>query len=81
MAQYLLQSGVRDAVAAQAQVGHGQVQVLEEQSKGPVSGSTVGQNVGDLLTDALQEDRLRDVAAHESTHSCQICWRKSCRIT
>lgn len=50
---YLLQRGVRDAVAGQAEVSHGQVEFLEEQCKGPISGPNVGQYVVDLLTDAL----------------------------
>lgn len=70
---YLLQRGVRDAVAGQAEITHGQVELLEEQRKGPVSGSAIGQDVGDLLTDAFQEDRLGDVAPHKLTHSCQVC--------
>lgn len=78
---YLLQRGVRDAVAGQAQVTHGQVERLEEQSKGPVSGSTVGQNVGDLLTDALQKNSFRDVAAHKLTHDCHVCWLNSHKVT
>lgn len=70
---YLLQRGVRNAIAGKAEVRHGRVELLEEQSKSPVSGSTIREYVGDLLTDALQEDRLRDVAPQELTHSCQIC--------
>ncbi|TNN85162.1 hypothetical protein EYF80_004512 [Liparis tanakae] len=35
--------GVRDAVAGQAKVSHGQVKPLEQQSKGPISGSAVRQ--------------------------------------
>lgn len=78
---YLLQRGVRDAVAGQAEVSHGQVELLEEQGKGPISGSTIRQYVGDLLTDALQEDCLRDVALHKLTHRCQICQTDSRKIT
>lgn len=70
---YLLQCGVRDAVAGQAEVGHGQIELLEEQSKGPISGPAVWQDVGDLLTNALQEGRLRDVTSHKLAHSRQIC--------
>ena len=71
---YLLQRGVRDAVAGEAEVSHGQVELLEQQGKGPIPGSTIRQYVGDLLTDALQEDRLGDVAPHNLTQGCQICW-------
>lgn len=70
---YLLQRGVRDAIAGKAEVRHGRVELLEEQSKSPISGSTIREDVGDLLTDALQEDRLGDVAPQKLTHSCQIC--------
>lgn len=70
---YLLQRGVRDAVAAEAEVRHGPVELSEEQSKGPICGCAVGQDVGDLLTDALQEERLGDVAPHQLTHGCQVC--------
>lgn len=73
---YLLQCGVGDAIAGQAEVRHGQVELFEEQSKGPISGPTIRQDVGDLLTDALQEGRLRDVAPQKLTHSCQICWTR-----
>lgn len=78
---YLLQLGVRDAIAGKAEVRHGRVELLEEQSKGPISGSTIRQYVGDLLTDALQEDRLGDVAPHKLTHSCQICRTEGWKIT
>lgn len=50
---HLLQRGVRNPVAGQAKVSQRQVQFLKEQAKGPISGSGVGQYVGDLLTDAL----------------------------
>lgn len=70
---YLLQRGVRDAVAAEAEVRHGPVELSEERSKGPICGCAVGQDVGDLLTDALQEERLGDVAPHQLTHGCQVC--------
>lgn len=70
---YLLQRGVRDAIAGKAEVRHGRVELLEEQSKSPISGSTIREDVGDLLTDALQEDRLRHVAPQKLTHSCQTC--------
>lgn len=73
---YLLQCGVRDAVAGQAEVSHGQVELLKEPCKGSISGSTVRQDVGDLLTDALQEDRLGDVALHKLTHGRQVCQQK-----
>lgn len=78
--KYLFQRGVRDAVAGQAEVSRGQIKLLEEEGKGPISGSTVGQYVGDLLTDALQEDSLGDVAPHKLPYCCQIC-RKNRRET
>lgn len=65
---YLLQGGVRDAIAGEAKVGHGSVELSEERAKGPIFSSSVGQDVGDLLTDAFQEDCLRDVFLHELTH-------------
>lgn len=74
---YLLQRGVRDAVAGEAEVSHGRVELSEERGESPVFGSSVGQDEGDLLTDAFQEDRPGDVASHKLTHCCQICWKKS----
>ncbi len=70
---YLLQRGVRDAIAGQTEVSHGQVQLFEERHKGPIFGPMIRQYVGDFLSNALQEDSLGDVVAHKLTHSCQIC--------
>lgn len=76
---YLFQRGVRDTVAAEAKVSRGPVELSEKHGKGSICGAAVGQDVGDLLTNALQEDRLRDVALHQLTKGCQICQRPNNR--
>lgn len=77
---YLFQRGIRNTIAGQAKVSHSQVKLLEKSSKGPISGSTVGQYEGDFLTDAFQKDSLRDMAPHKLCHSCQICFMESHKI-
>lgn len=74
---YLFQCGVRDTIAGQAQFVHDLIELLEERGKGPISGSGVGQYEGDLLTDALQEDRLGNVPPHKLSHMVQISPKKS----
>lgn len=75
--EHLFQRGVRDTVAAEAKVGHGLVELSEKHSKGSVCGAAVGQDVGDLLTNALQEERLGDVAQHQLTKGRQVCGKRN----
>lgn len=73
---YLLQCGVRDAIAGQAKVSHSEIKLVEECGKGPVSGSTVGQDEGDLLTDALQKRSFWYMAAHKLSYSSKTCFNR-----
>ena len=65
MRSYLLQRGVRDAETAQAHVPQSLLQLPEQAGVGPVLEALIGQQVGQLLTNHLDELGLRNVVVDE----------------
>ena len=71
---YLLQRGVRDAEAAEAHVSQGLLQLPEEAGVRPVLEALAGQQVGELLADALDQLGLRDVVVDQAGDAVDVPW-------
>lgn len=72
MTGYLLQGRVRDPKAAEAHVSQGLLQLPEQAGVCSVFEASVGQQVGQLLTDALYQLGLRDVVVDEAADALHV---------
>lgn len=72
-APHLLQGGVGNAVAGDAQVGEAVVQFVEELDEGSVLGRLVGQHVGELVSQVLHQPGLRHVAEDHAGDQRHVC--------
>lgn len=75
MPTYLLQRCVRHTKAAEADVHQGLLQLPEEAGVGPGLEVTVGQQIGQLLADGLDETSLRHVMMDQGCDALQVTWR------
>lgn len=73
---YLLQRGVRDPKAAEAHVSERLLQLPEQAGVRPVLEASAGEQVGQLLTDGLNQPGLRDVVVDEAADAVYVACEK-----
>lgn len=71
---YLLQRCVRHTKAAEADVHQGFLQLPEQAGVGPGLEVTVGQQVGQLLADGLDETSLWHVMVDQGCDAFHVTW-------
>lgn len=73
---YLLQGRVRDPEAAEAHVSQRLLQLPEQAGIGPVLEASAGEQVGQLLTDALNQPGLGDVVVDEAADAVHVACKE-----
>lgn len=76
---YLLQGGVRDPKAAEAHVCKCLLQLPEQAGVRSVFEASVGEQVGQLLTDGLNQPGLRDVVEDEAADALYVACKEQRR--
>lgn len=73
---YLLQGRVRDPKAAEAHVSQRLLQLPEQAGVRSVLEASAGEQVGQLLADALNQPGLRDVVVDEAADAVHVACRE-----
>lgn len=76
---YLFQGRVRDPKAAEAHVSERLLQLPKQAGVRPVLEASVGEQVGQLLTDGLNQPGLRDVVVDEAADAVYVACKEQRR--